>query len=85
MTSVSTAWLTASMPVSAVTRGGWVRVSSGSSSAMRNAARLSPQAILAWVSASEIRANDWASLPVPAVVGTAIIGSRSAVALPTPQ
>ncbi len=46
---------------------------------------LSPQAILTWVSASEIRANDWVSLPVPAVVGTAIIGSISRVALPTPQ
>ena len=30
-------------------------------------------------------ANDWASLPVPAVVGTAINGSMGLVALPTPQ
>ena len=34
---------------------------------------------------SEISANDWLSLPVPAVVGTAVIGSIRRVALPTPQ
>ena len=75
----------ASMPVSAVTRGGCVTVSAGSSSATRKVAFLSPQAILTCVSASEIRANDCVSLPVPAVVGTAIIGSIGWVALPTPQ
>ena len=32
-----------------------------------------------------IRANDWVSLPVPAVVGTAIIGSRAFAAFPMPQ
>ena len=35
--------------------------------------------------ASLIRANDCASLPVPAVVGTAISGSSGPVALPMPQ
>ncbi len=52
---------------------------------MRNEAFLSPQAIFTCVLASEISANDCVSLPVPAVVGTAIIGSISRVALPTPQ
>ncbi len=41
-----------------------------------------PQAIFACVSGSEISENDRASLPVPAVVRTAIMGS---MALPTPQ
>ena len=73
------------MPVSAVTRGGCVTVSSGSRIATRNAARLSPQAILTCVSASAMSAYDCVSLPVPAVVGTAIIGSSGPVALPSPQ
>ena len=68
----------ASMPVSAVTRRGCVTVNSGSKSATRQVAFLSPQAILTCVLASEIKANDCVSLPVPAVVGTAIIGSIGA-------
>ena len=63
------------MPVSAVTRGGCVSVNSGSNSATRKLAFLSPQAIFTCVLASLISANDCVSLPVPAVVGTAIIGS----------
>ncbi len=74
----------ASMPVSAVTRAGCVTVRSGSSTATRNDAFLSPQAIFTCVSASLMSANDCASLPVPAVVGTAIIGSIGPVALPVP-
>ncbi len=45
----------------------------------------SPQAIFACVSASEMMANDWASLPVPAVVGTPIDGSIGRVALSWPR
>ena len=71
--------------VGAVTRAGCVTVSLGSRIATRQAAFLSPQAIFACVSGSDIKANDWASLPVPAVVGTAIMGSMGRVALPTPQ
>ena len=78
VTYVSSAWAMASMPVSAVTRRGWVTVSSGSNSATRQVAFLSPQAILMCVLASEINANDCVSLPVPAVVGTAIMGSIGA-------
>ena len=66
------------MPVSAVTRGGCDTVSLGSRIAMRNEAFRSPQAILTCVWASEIRANDCVSLPVPAVVGTAIVGEHRA-------
>jgi hypothetical protein len=62
-----------------------VSVSTGSRIATLNAAFLSPQAILACVWASEISANDCDSLPVPEVVGTAIIGSIGNFALPTPQ
>ena len=52
---------------------------------MRQAAFESPQAIFMCESAFAISANDWASLPVPEVVGIAIIGSMGLVALPTPQ
>ncbi len=85
VTYVSKAWASASIPVRAVTRGGCDTVNLGSRIAMRNEAFLSPQAILTCVLASEIRANDWVSLPVPAVVGTAIVGSIGRVALPMPQ
>jgi hypothetical protein len=44
-----------------------------------------PQAIFTPVSASAMSAYDWVSLPVPAVVGTAIIGNRVAVAFASPQ
>ena len=74
----------ASMPVMAVTCGGCETVTSGSRMATRKAALRSPQAILRWVFSSAIRANDWPSLPVPAVVGTPIDGSIGLVALPKP-
>ena len=51
---------------------------------MRNAALRSPQAIFMWVCSSAMSANDWASLPVPAVVGTPIDGSIGRFALPKP-
>ena len=51
---------------------------------MRKAARGSPQAIFMSVAASVMSANDCVSLPVPAVVGTAIEGSIGPVALPRP-
>ena len=73
------------MPVNAVTNAGCDRVSSGSSIEIAGAALGSPQAIFWWVSASAMRANDWASLPVPAVVGIAMSGSIGLAALPTPQ
>ena len=53
--------------------------------ATRAAAFGSPQAIFWCVVSSEISAKDWHSLPVPAVVGMAMSGSISRVALPTPQ
>lgn len=73
------------MPVQAVTLRGCERVSSGSRMAIFAAALGSPQAILLWVSISEISANDWHSLPVPAVVGITISGSISRLAKPIPQ
>ena len=73
------------MPVAAATAGGWVSVNSGSRIATRAAALGSPQAIFKWVCGWVIRAKDWHSLPVPAVVGMAISGSMGLVALPTPQ
>ena len=85
VTAVSTAWAMASMPVQAVTLRGCERVSSGSRMAIFAAALGSPQAILLWVSISEISANDWHSLPVPAVVGITMSGSISRLAKPIPQ
>ena len=73
------------MPVAAATAGGWVSVNSGSRIATRAAAFGSPQAIFTWVWGCVIRAKDWHSLPVPAVVGMAIRGNMGRVALPTPQ
>ena len=72
------------MPAAAVTDGGAVTVSSGSRSAIRNAAPGAPQAILVCVSASDSTAYDCASLPVPAVVGTPSIGSIGWLTLPYP-
>ena len=63
------------MPVTAVTLAGCDTVTSGSRMATRNAALRSPQAIFRCVFSSAIRAYDWASLPVPAVVGTPMDGS----------
>ena len=84
LTNDSMACAIESIPVTAVTFGGCVNVTSGSSTAMRNAAFLSPHAIFRWLDPSAMRAYDWASLPVPAVVGTPIEGSIGLVALPTP-
>jgi hypothetical protein len=85
VTAVSTACAIASMPVHAATWRGCVTVNKGSRIATRGAAFASPQAILWCVFSSAISAKDWHSLPVPAVVGTAISGSIGLVALPTPQ
>src|SRR5262249_28132174 len=83
-TYVSSAWAAASIPVAAVTARGCVTVNSGSRMLIRNAALRSPQAIFRCDDSSAIRASDWASLPVPAVVGTPIEGSIGFAALPNP-
>src|SRR5262245_45086149 len=75
VTRVSTACEIASKPDAARTSSGTVRVNSGSRMTMANAAFGSPQAILVFVSASEMTAYDCASLPVPDVVGMPIMGS----------
>jgi len=85
LTWLSTACDTASTPVSAASERGCVRVRCTSRIATRNAARESPQAIFMPVCRSVIRANDCVSLPVPAVVGTAIDGSIGPVAVPRPR
>ena len=85
MTNDSTACEIASYPEIAVTNRGCDTVSSGSRIAIRNAALGSPHAIFACVSASEMSAYDWASLPVPAVVGTPMDGSIGLDAFPCPR
>ena len=81
VTQVSTACAIASNPVAAVTERGSDSSSSGSRIATLNAALASPQAIFSWVTSSETSAYDCASLPVPAVVGTPIIGGSGCFAL----
>ncbi len=72
----------ASYPAAAVTDVGCVSVRRGSRMTARNAAFGSPHAIFLCVRGSEMMAYDCASLPVPAVVGTPIIGSIGLVAFP---
>ena len=71
--------------VQAVRNLGFVTVRFGSRIAIRGAACGSPQAIFWWLSSWAISANDCISVPVPAVVGIAISGSSSPLALPIPQ
>lgn len=75
LTYASTAWVSASMPVSAVSRGGIDRVSSASITVAsgRNAGPV--QSIFSSVALSVMTVNWVASDPLPAVVGTAITGS----------
>ena len=84
-TKLSSACDSASSPVAAITSGGAVRTSSGSSSVAAKRAFGSPQAILRWSSSREMTAKDWDSLPVPAVQGTPTDGSIGFEALPNPQ
>ena len=64
-----------------IARGSETR-SSGSRIATLKKAEGSPQAIFSWVTSSETSAYACASLPVPAVVGTPIIGGSGCFALP---
>ena len=82
--AVSTAWDTASTATGPATGGGTVAIRSGSRIVAWKAARASPQAILTWVSSAAIRAKLWASLPVPAVVGTPTLGRNVPRPRPTP-
>lgn len=74
LTYASTACVSASMPVSAVSREGIDRVSSKSTTAAtgRNAGPV--QSIFSSVALSVMTVNWVASEPLPAVVGTAITG-----------
>ena len=70
-TNASTACVSASMPVAAVTGGGSPVISDGSSAAIAGTRRVSAITSLRLVSGSEITAATVTSEPVPAVVGTA--------------
>ena len=72
----------ASIPAAATTRRGALWTSRGSRMTAPNRAFSSPQAIFRWVSAWAISAKDWASLPLPAVVGIPMEGSMGRSALP---
>ena len=73
------------MPVSAVTRAGWVMVKHGSKIATRKAAFGSPQASFSPVCESLISAKDCVSLPVPAVVGQPTDGRSGRPVVPRPR
>ena len=73
------------MPVTAVTRGGKVTVSVGSQSAMSGTISVLPTPYFAERSFSEMTAQIVLSLPVPAVVGTAIRGAPGFSIRPSPS
>ncbi len=77
------AWVSASMPVAAVRAGGMESIISGSLTEMVGSMSRSFRVILLWF-ASEITANCVTSLPVPAVVATAIRGGMGVLTLSTP-
>ena len=70
-TNASTACVSASMPVAAVTAGGRPVISTGSSAAIVGTRRVSAITSFLLVTGSEITAATVTSEPVPAVVGTA--------------
>ena len=84
-TNASTACVSASMPVAAVTSRGNPVISAGSSAAIAGTSRVSAMTSLRLVSGSETTAATVTSDPVPAVVGTAYSGSgpRSPLKYPT--
>ena len=82
VTNVSSACDSASYPVAAASAAGWDVVSFGSRIATRYDPLPSPHDIRAPVSESTSVAEVCASLPEPAVVGTAIIGSMGREAFP---
>ena len=76
--------VSASMPVAAVVRGGIVSVNFGSKMAtfgIRRGAKMTVFFLVAWMVTTPLRPT---SLPVPAVVGMAIIGGTSFTILASP-
>ena len=70
-TNASTAWVNTSMPVSAVTAGGTLTVSTGSSTAAWGSSPSSTRGYLTSFSRSVMTAKRLTSDPVPLVVGMA--------------
>gem|GEM_PF-4769671 len=75
-TRVSIAWVSASSPVCAVTLGGSVLVSSGSTIASVGAKYRLTKGTFWWRSGTVTIAMNVTSLPVPAVVGMATSGPQ---------
>ncbi len=80
LTKASSAWVRLSMPVSAVVRLGSVAVSSWSTMAASGSAPRPAMSIFSSLATSVMTVKRVASLPVPAVVGTQMMGraARSA-------
>lgn len=71
-TKASTAWVNTSMPVSAVTTGGTLTVSTGSSTAASGSSPSSTRGYLTSLTLSVMTAKRLTSEPVPLVVGMAV-------------
>ena len=80
----STAWVSASMPVVAVSFGGSDEVSAGSRMATCGTSLYEVNDSFACLCVSATTATSVTSLPVPAVVGTAMNGGRSAFRISEP-
>ena len=80
----STAWVSASMPVVAVSFGGSEEVSAGSRMAACGTSLYEVNDSFACLCVSATTATSVTSLPVPAVVGTAMSGGRSAFRISEP-
>ncbi|MCY1314633.1 hypothetical protein D9M70_653070 [compost metagenome] len=81
LTYASMAWVSASIPVSAVTLGGKLRVSSKSTSAATGMKPAPTQSIFSSLFSSVMMVKRVTSEPVPAVVGMAMIGRPASVTL----
>ncbi len=86
LTNGSRHWVSASMPLAAVTSGGQDTVSSGSTRAAIGNIDAPRRLALTWCSGEASTAFAVTSAPVPAVVGTATYGTdRRLIAWPPPM
>lgn len=78
------AWVKASTPVAAVNAGGIPYVSRGSRMAISGTRYMEMTSSFSWAASSVMIVVPETSLPEPAVVGMAMIGTPGCGTLPTP-
>lgn len=83
-TQDSMAWVKASTPVAAVSAGGIPYVSRGSRMAISGTRYMEMTSSFSWAASSVMIVVPETSLPEPAVVGMAMIGTPGCGTLPTP-